>query len=94
MGGEFIGKWKAFPFWKKFWVAFVVCIALLWVISFFLPDSTPSKTGAYYKCLSKSKACSNDVPGAQLQFMAGCKNIYLWTSDNVTPLVEYTNKMC
>lgn len=52
-----------------------------------------SKSGAYYKCLSKSKQCSEGIPAVQLEFSKSCKDIYMYTAD-AKELIDFTNGMC
>ena len=70
-------------------------LTLFLVIFIFLISAcaTDPKSGAYYKCLSKSKECSGDIPAVRLEFMKACKDIYMYTADE-TELIEFTNGMC
>lgn len=52
-----------------------------------------SKDSAYYKCLKKSKECSEGIPAVRLEFMKDCKDIYLYTAD-AKELLDFTSGMC
>ena len=66
---------------------------LLVLIVFLVGCATDPKSGAYYKCLSKSKECSEGIPAVRLELMKACKDIYMYTAD-AKELIDFTNGMC
>lgn len=75
------------------WSALAIIVLIVTLILLF-PDNEMTKKKAYSLCLKRAKECSQDIPAVQLQFMADCRDIYLYTNNSPEPLLELVNGFC